>query len=85
VAVADWARGDLHYGAVVLSAPRDRRQGVEGHYFTDRKTRGEMRFRDQYKKLVETHDAGRELVEKVRVNAQTKADKKAAKAARRQA
>jgi hypothetical protein len=72
-------RSQLHYGAVVLGAPRDRKQGLEGHYFTDRKTVGAMRFRDHYKKLVETHKAGQELVEKARDNAQEKADKNAAK------
>jgi hypothetical protein len=56
-------RSELHYGAVVLAAPRARAEGLEGHYFTDRKTRGDMRFRDHHKKLVETHAAGRRLVE----------------------
>jgi SMODS-associating 2TM, beta-strand rich effector domain len=55
-------RSEVHYGAVVLKAPRDRDQGLEGDYFTDRKTRGEMYFRQHYKKLVETHAAGRALV-----------------------
>jgi hypothetical protein len=72
-------RSQPHYGAVVLGAPRDRKQGLEGQYFTDRKTLGEMHFRDHYKELVETHKAGRELVDKVRAKAQAKADKKAAK------
>lgn len=71
-------RSAVHDGAVVLTAPRDRAQGVQGHYFTERKTRGDMRFRDHYKKLVETHDAGRELVAK----ANAKAEKKAKKASK---
>jgi hypothetical protein len=55
-------RSELHLGTVVLGAPRDRSQGLEGHYFTDRKTGGEMRFRDHYKTPIETHAAGRELI-----------------------
>jgi hypothetical protein len=53
-------RSEPHYGAVVLGAPRDSTEGLEGHYFTDRGTHGEMRFRRRFKKLVETHEtAGR--------------------------
>lgn len=56
-------RSELHYGAAVLAAPVDREAGLEGHYFTDRNTRGEMRFTRHFTKLVETHEAGRKLVE----------------------
>jgi hypothetical protein len=56
-------RSELHLGTVVLGAPRDLSQGLEGHYFTDRKTGGEMHFRERHKKLIETHAAGRDLVE----------------------
>lgn len=56
-------RSEVHYGAVVLDAPVDRAAGLEGHYFTDRNSRGEMRFRRHFKKPVETHAAGRKLVE----------------------
>lgn len=56
-------RSEVHYGAVVLAAPVDRAAGLEGHYFTDRNTRGEMRFGRHFKKPVETHAAGRQLVE----------------------
>jgi SMODS-associating 2TM, beta-strand rich effector domain len=55
-------RSELHYGAVVLGAPRDPNEALEGHYFTDRKTRGEMCFRRRFAARVETHAAGRELV-----------------------
>jgi hypothetical protein len=58
-------RSELHYGAVVLGAPQRRSDGLEGHYFTDRKTRGEMRLRRHYKQLVETHAAGQALVDAV--------------------
>jgi SMODS-associating 2TM, beta-strand rich effector domain len=54
-------RSEVHYGAVVLGAPHDRGAGLEGNYFTDRNTRGEMRFRRHFKSVVETHAAGREL------------------------
>lgn len=55
-------RSPIHHGAVVLSAPRDPTHGLEGEYFTDRKTRGELRFSWRYKSLVESHAAGRALV-----------------------
>ena len=56
-------RSERHYGAAVLGAPRDPHDGLEGYYFTDRGTRGEMRFRECFKTLVETHTAGMALVE----------------------
>ena len=55
-------RSSIHHGAAVLSAPRDATHGIDGQYFTDRKTRGEVRFARRYKTLVETHAAGRALV-----------------------
>ena len=55
-------RSELHHGAAILSAPRDP-EGLEGQYFTDRKTTGELRFTRRYPQLVETHSAGRALVE----------------------
>jgi hypothetical protein len=54
-------RSPVHYGAVVLNAPRDRKAGLTGHYFTDRYTIGEMRFNRHFKKLVDTHAEGHEL------------------------
>jgi hypothetical protein len=56
-------RSEVHHGAVVMGAPRDPTDGLRGHYFTDRKTRGDLRFNRRYNKLVETHAAGRALVE----------------------
>jgi hypothetical protein len=56
-------RSEVHYGAAVLAAPVDRTAGLEGHYFTDRNTRGDIRFRRHFKKPIETHAAGRELLE----------------------
>jgi hypothetical protein len=56
-------RSPIHHGAVVLGAPRDTAHGLEGEYFTDRKTRGELRFLRCYKALIESHGAGRTLVQ----------------------
>jgi hypothetical protein len=48
-------RSQIHYGATVLVAPRDTdTEGIEGHYFTDRNTSGEMRFHTRYAQLAET-------------------------------
>lgn len=54
-------RSEVHYGAVVLSAPRDPSHGLEGHYFTDRKTRGSLRLHTRYKDLAGTYAAARRL------------------------
>ena len=55
-------RSPIHHGGVVISAPRDPTYGLEGAYFTDRKTRGELRFSQRYKTLIESHMGGRALV-----------------------
>jgi hypothetical protein len=54
-------RSDLHYGTAVLTAPRDPK-GLQGEYFTDRKTGGELRFHTRYKELIETHADGMALL-----------------------
>jgi hypothetical protein len=54
-------RSDVHYGAVALGAPHDHTQGLEGHYFTDRKTIGELRFTAHRKMLAETYSAAERL------------------------
>ena len=56
------ARSYPHLGAAVLAAPLDRSAGLEGLYFTDRQTLGEMRLRRHFTKLIETHDEGLELL-----------------------
>lgn len=55
-------RSALHYGAVVIGAPRDRSQGLQGEYFTGRNTQGEMRFRRSFPCCIETHAGGLEVV-----------------------
>jgi predicted pore-forming effector associated with SMODS systems len=64
-------RSEMHFGAVVLAAPRDPGHGIQGYYFTDRKTRGEMHFRDHYKGHADSYQHARELV----ANAQKKGTK----------
>ncbi len=55
-------RSQIHYGATVLHAPKNaHNEGLEGSYFTDRDTVGEMHFRTRYRKLVETHSAALNL------------------------
>jgi SMODS-associating 2TM, beta-strand rich effector domain len=56
-------RSALHYGAVVLTAPLDPKEGLEGEYFTGRSTTGELRFQRHFSSLIESHSAGRKLVE----------------------
>lgn len=55
-------RSGVHYGGAVLTAPKDHQHGIEGHYFTDRKTCGDMRFHTRYTTHVETHAAGLRLL-----------------------
>jgi hypothetical protein len=55
-------RSELHYGAAVLTAPKNHEDGIEGHYFTDRKTCGEMRFHTRYSTHAETHAAALRLL-----------------------
>jgi hypothetical protein len=55
-------RSKLHCGAVVLTAPRDAGHGIEGYYFTDRKTVGEMRFDRRFSELVESYSAALRLL-----------------------
>jgi hypothetical protein len=50
-------RSKAHYGAVVLNAPRNRADGIEGQYFTGRKTIGDMRFPVHHPEVVETYEA----------------------------
>lgn len=54
-------RSQPHYGTAVLTAPRDRADGLLGQYFTDRKTIGDMRFYKHYPRLVESYAGGRRL------------------------
>lgn len=55
--VAVRERSEIHRGAVVLSAPQQPDR-LEGEYFTDRRTRGELRLTTRHTKLVETHAEG---------------------------
>lgn len=50
-------RSKSHYGAAVLTAPQNSGDGIEGEYFTDRKTKGDMRFQTHFPKLVESYAA----------------------------
>jgi hypothetical protein len=50
-------KSKMHLGAVVLDTPRDGNH-LQGRYFTDRKSGGELRFSRRLKLLVETHAAG---------------------------
>lgn len=54
-------RSEPHFGAVVLTAPQNRNDGIIGQYFSDRKTRGDMRFHVHFPQLVESYSAGKAL------------------------
>lgn len=54
-------KSKMHLGAVVLDTPGDGSH-LQGRYFTDRKSGGELRFSRRLKPLVETHAAGGEAL-----------------------
>lgn len=58
----------MHSGAVFLSAPKNRDDGLEGEYFTGRRTTGELHFHRHFKTLVESHGAGLTLVAQTRMS-----------------
>jgi hypothetical protein len=51
-------RSAMHFGTALLSAPRDGSDRLEGRYFTERRTGGELRFTRRLPKLVESHAGG---------------------------
>lgn len=55
-------RSAMHFGTVLLGTPRGEGQYLEGRYFTDRRTSGELRFRHRFPEIVETHAAAEALV-----------------------
>lgn len=57
-------RSELHYGSVVLDTPGDRAAGLEGHYFTDRKTLGSLRFHKHFDEVIETYHQGMALLKR---------------------
>lgn len=55
-------RSNPHYGGVVLTAPKNREDGIEGQYFTQRETTGDMRFHVHFPQVVESYSAGQKLI-----------------------
>lgn len=53
----------IHFGTVVLNAPKDQGDGLEGEYFTGRATTGEMRFTQHFKGYIESYSAGLRLLQ----------------------
>jgi hypothetical protein len=54
-------KSQSHFGTAILSAPRNRQDGVVGGYFTGRKTTGDMRFHQHFPEFVESYEAGLKL------------------------
>lgn len=50
-------RSEIHYGSLLLEVHGEPPQFLEGHYWTDRKTRGSIRLTDRKKKLFESFEA----------------------------
>lgn len=49
-------RSDIHYGSMLLNIYGKPANKLEGHYWTDRMTRGSIKFYERRKKIVETFD-----------------------------
>jgi hypothetical protein len=47
-----------HFGGVLLNAPLERNMGLEGQYFTARKTGGEIKFTEYFEDHIESFAAG---------------------------
>jgi hypothetical protein len=54
-------RSEIHYGAILLEVRGDPPVGLEGHYWTDRSTRGSMRLSDRRVKVVSNYTEGAKL------------------------
>ena len=53
-------RSEIHYGALLLQALGDPPTTLEGHYWTDRNSRGEMRLSDKKNTLFSTYEEARD-------------------------
>jgi hypothetical protein len=45
-------RSEIHYGALLLELKGDPVNGLQGHYWTDRQTRGTLELSNRQKRLV---------------------------------
>ena len=50
-------RSEIHHGAMWLRLQDDPEASLEGHYWTDRNTRGDIRLSNRRSKLVFSYDA----------------------------
>jgi len=56
-------RSPIHYGGLVLVLEGNPPNALEGHYWTDRDTTGEIRATEKGKKVFQTFDAATKLFE----------------------
>jgi len=54
-------RSEIHFGAILLDVHGEPPTELEGHYWTDRHTRGGMRLTDRRRQVCPTFDAARTL------------------------
>jgi hypothetical protein len=52
-------RSDIHHGALSLEIHGSPPECLEGHYWTDRKTRGELKATDRRDKVYDSYDAAK--------------------------
>ncbi len=53
-------RSEIHHGSLLLEVNGEPPESMEGHYWTDRGTRGSMTVTDRRKKVFDTFEAARE-------------------------
>jgi hypothetical protein len=54
-------RSAIHHGAVILDIEGSPPTRLDGRYWTERGSRGELRFDQHVRKFVDSHDEGRDL------------------------
>lgn len=54
-------RSPIHHGALMLDISGTPPNCLEGFYWTDRRTMGEVSFRDRFRQLVNDHEAARRV------------------------
>jgi hypothetical protein len=49
-------RSEIHFGAILLEIYGNPPTSLEGHYWTDRHTRGSMKLKDRHRELYDTYE-----------------------------
>ena len=53
------ARSEIHHGSLLLEIYGNSVSSMEGHYWTDRNTRGTMKVTENHNEVVDTYEAAK--------------------------